>query len=67
MSPFLTAMAEMRHVCCQAEASVPYTRSPGGFASVEAIKDAIDDWAEHVMGARDFFYGRGHSIGCKHT
>jgi hypothetical protein len=66
-SPFLTALAEMRRICCQAEFTVPYTRSPGGFASVEALKDAIDAWAEHEMGARDFFYGRGHGIGCKHT
>jgi len=30
---------------------------------IEAIKTAIDDWAECEMGARDYFYGRGHSIG----
>jgi hypothetical protein len=28
-----------------------------------AIKTAIDDWAEREMGARDFFYGKSHSIG----
>jgi hypothetical protein len=36
-------------------------------AFVQAIKVAIDRWAECEMGARDFFYGRGHSIGCKRS
>ena len=26
----------------------------------EAIKSAIDDWAECEMGTRDFLYDRGH-------
>jgi hypothetical protein len=35
---------------------------PGSYILIEAIKSAIDDWAEREMGARDFFYNRGHSI-----
>ena len=63
-NPFLTAIAEMRRVSCQAEYTVPYTKQPGSFAALEAIRSAI---AEHEMGARDSFYGHRHSIGCKHT
>jgi hypothetical protein len=51
-SPLLTAMAELRLECCRAAHVMPH-----------AIKEAIDRWAECEMGARDFFYGRGHSIG----
>ena len=64
-SPFLTALAEARHVCNKAADVLPYTRQPGSLMLVEAIKSAIDDWAEWEMGVRDFFYGRGHSIGSK--
>jgi hypothetical protein len=40
---------------------------PGSLLLAEAIKSAINDWAEREMGARDFFYGRGHGIGCKRS
>jgi len=30
---------------------------------LQKIKEAIGDYAKHEKGARDFFYGRGHSIG----
>jgi hypothetical protein len=40
-----------------------YAKVPGSLFLVEAIKSAIDDWAEREMGARDFFWDRGHSIG----
>ena len=66
-NPFVTALAEMRRVCNQAEHVMPYAKVPGSLALVEAIMAAIDDWAEHEMGARDFFYSRNHSAGCKHT
>ena len=56
-------MAELWHVCWQAEFSLPYTMVPGSTILVDAIRSAIDDWAEREMGARDLFYGRGHSIG----
>jgi hypothetical protein len=34
---------------------------------MEAIKQAIDDWAECEMGHREYFWGRPPSVGCKHT
>jgi hypothetical protein len=60
-----SALAKMRRVCRQAEWTVPYTKRPGSFEAVETIKAAIDNWAECELGARDFFYGRPHSTGCK--
>lgn len=57
----------MRRVSCQAEYTVPYTKHPGAFAALEAIKAAIDHWAECEMGHQDFFLSRPHSAGCKHT
>ena len=62
-SPFLTALAEARLECNRAEHVMPYAKVPGSLMLVEAIKSAIDDWAELEMGARDFFCGRGYSIG----
>jgi hypothetical protein len=62
-SPFLTALAEARLECNRAEHVLPYARQPGSLTLIEAIKSAIDDWAEREMGARDFFYGHNHSIG----
>jgi hypothetical protein len=56
-------MAELRLECTRAEHVMPYAKVPGSLLLIEAIKLAIDDWAEREMGARDFFYGRGHSIG----
>ena len=67
-NPFLTALAEARRACNQAEYVMPYAKAPGSIVLVEAIKAAIDDWAECEMGTRDFFYGRGHSAGgCKRS
>jgi len=34
---------------------------------LEAIKEAIDNYAEGEMGNRQYFWGRPHSAGCKHT
>jgi hypothetical protein len=62
-SPFLTALAEARLECTRSENIVEYSKVPGSLILIEAIQSAIDDWAEREMGARDFFYGRGHSIG----
>jgi hypothetical protein len=62
-SPFLTALAEARLECNRAEDVLPYARQPGSLLLIEAIKTAIDDWAECEMGTRDFFYGKSHGIG----
>ena len=66
-NPFVTALAEARRACYQAEFVMPCARAPGSLLLVEKIAQAIDDWAEREMGTRDFFYGRGHSAGCKHS
>jgi hypothetical protein len=66
-SRLLAALDEVRHLCCSAEQTVPYMRRPGSFMRLEAIKKAIDDYAECEMGHRDFFWGRPHSAGCKHS
>jgi hypothetical protein len=42
---------------------MPHAKAPGSLLLVERIKEAIDDWAQREMGARDFFWDRGHSIG----
>lgn len=62
-NPFLTALAEARRACNQAEFVMPYAKVPGSLLLIDSIKSAIDDWAECEMGARDYFYGRGHRIG----
>jgi len=41
---------------------------PGSLILIDAIKSAIDDYADREMGNRDFFYGGTCSIGPrKHT
>lgn len=54
-SPFLSAMAELRRICTRAEYVMPHTKQSGSVILVDAIKDAIDDWAERETGHRDFF------------
>ena len=62
-SPLLTAMAELRLERNRAEHVMPHANVPGSLMLIEAIKSAIDDWTELEKGARDYFYGRGRSIG----
>jgi hypothetical protein len=38
-------------------------RLPGSAALIEAIKTAIDDYAERETGNRDFFWNRPHKAG----
>jgi hypothetical protein len=59
-SRFLTALAEARHVCNKAEDVLPYVTMPASLMQIEAIKSAIDDYAECEMGNREFFRGRAH-------
>jgi hypothetical protein len=46
---------------------MPHAKVPGSLMLIEAIKKAIDDYAECEMGHREYFWGRPHSAGCKHT
>jgi len=47
--------------------SCPCARTPQGDAALQAIKEAINDYGELEMGHREYFWGRPHSAGCKHT
>ena len=49
------------------EEIMPCVKQPGSYALLQAIKEAIDDYAEREMGHREYFWGRPHSAGRKHT
>jgi hypothetical protein len=42
-------------------------KQPGSYVLLQAIKQAIDNYAECEMGHREYFWGRPHSAGCKQT
>ena len=63
----LAALDETRRLCCNSEELVACARQRGSYALLEAIKEAIDNYAECEMGHRQYFWGRPHSAGCKHT
>ncbi len=50
-----------------AEEVMPVVKQPRSYVLLQAIKEAIDDYAECEMGHRGYFWGRPHSAGCKHT
>jgi hypothetical protein len=62
-SPFLDALWRVRHLCTRASATVPYICAPGSHAKVEAIRNAIDNYAECEMGSREFFWDKPHKAG----
>jgi hypothetical protein len=62
-SPFLTALAEARLECNRAEHVMPHAKVPGSLILIEAIKSAIDDYAEREMGHREYFWERPHKAG----
>jgi hypothetical protein len=62
-SRLLSALSDVRRLACSAEQTVPLTLRPGSFMLLQAICDAIDDYAECEMGSREYFWGRPHSIG----
>lgn len=66
-SRLLAAMDELRHLCTNANEVMPHARRPGSLMHIDAIKKAIDDWAESETGHREFFWGKPHSAGCKHS
>jgi hypothetical protein len=66
-SRLLAALEQTWRFCCMAEETLPFTRAPGSYAAMEAIKQAIDDWAECEMGHQGYFWGRSPSAGCKHS
>jgi hypothetical protein len=64
-SRLLAALDQTRHLCCSAQETVPHTTKPGSFMALQAIKDAIDNYAERQMEHREYFWGRPHSAGCR--
>jgi hypothetical protein len=66
-SRLLAALEQTRRFCCMSEEIMPCVKQPGSYALLQAIKEAIDDYAECEMGHREFFLDKPHSAGCKHT
>lgn len=62
-SRLMAALSEARRLCCSAEQTVPHTTVPGSFMALQAIKGAIDNYADLQMGHREYFWGRPHSAG----
>src|ERR1700743_625294 len=60
-SRLLKALDEVRRLCCSAQETIPHTTMPGSFMALQAIKDAVDSYAECQMGHREYFWGRPHS------
>jgi hypothetical protein len=62
-SKLLAALWEVRRLCTSAEQTHRITRKPGSYVRVEAIKKAIDDYAECEFGNREYFWNRPHKAG----
>jgi hypothetical protein len=60
-------LEQTRRLCNNAAEVMPSARAPGSLMLIEAIKVAIDNYAECEMGHREYFWGRPHSAGCNHT
>ena len=66
-SRLLAALDETRRLYCNSAELLACARRQSSYALLQAIKEAIDDYAECEMGHREYFWGRLHSAGCKHT
>ena len=66
-SRLMAALDQTRRFCCNSEELLACARKQHSYLLLQAIKEAIDDYAEHEMGHRKYFWGRPHSAGCKHT
>ena len=62
-SRLLAALSDVRRLTCSAEQTVPLTIRPGSFMLLQAIRDAIDNYAECEMESREYFWNKPHSIG----
>jgi hypothetical protein len=49
----LHVLWRVRHLGTQADAVLPHMRAPGSYALTEAIKTAVDDYAERETGNRE--------------
>jgi hypothetical protein len=66
-SRLLAALEQVWRFCSNSEEVVPCARTPQGYAALQGIKEAINDYAELEMVHREYFWGQPHSAGCKHT
>ena len=66
-SRLLAALDQRRRLCNNAAEVMPFAGVLGSLMLREAIKVAIDNYAECEMGQREYFWGRPHSAGCKHS
>jgi hypothetical protein len=66
-SRLLAALEQVWRLCSNAEEVMPCARTQQGYAALQAIKEAINDYVELEMGHRKYFWGRPRSAGCKHT
>ena len=66
-SRLLAALDQTRRLCNNAAEVMPFGRAPGSLMLLEALKEAIDNYAECEMGYREYFWGRPPSAGCKHS
>ena len=55
---YLAALDQRRRLCNNAAEVMPFARVPGSLILIEAIKSAIDDYAEHEMEQREYVWGR---------
>jgi hypothetical protein len=66
-SSLLAALDQTRRLVCNSEELLACAKKQRSYLLLMAIKEAIDDYAECEMGYREYFWGRPHSAGCKHT
>jgi hypothetical protein len=66
-SRLLAALDETRRLCCNSAELLACAKKQRSYILLQAIKEAIDEYAECEMGHREYFWGRPHSAGCKHT
>jgi len=66
-SRLLAALERTWSLCNNSEELHQCARKERSFLLLQAIKQAINDYAECEMGHREYFWGRPHSARCKHT
>ena len=62
-SELMDAMAQLRHVATRSEFLKLHAHQPGSLQAIEAIKSAIDFWAERETGHKEYFWGKPPSVG----
>jgi hypothetical protein len=60
-SQFMAAIWKVRHLCTRAEHVRATVR--GSAVLVQAIMEAIDDFAERETGNREYFWNKPHKAG----